>query len=72
MEKDLMNYARPQYKVKYHGKGEWKEITESEFFERILEVFDSVTPAILDIIGGKQIQTGDATFKIENFVQGEY
>ena len=63
-----MNFARPQFEVKYHGKGEWKEITESEFFERILELFGSVMPAILDIIGGKQIQTGDATYRLENFV----
>lgn len=58
----------PQYMVKYHEKGEWERISEVQFLERMLEVFDTVTPAILEIIGGKHIQTGDATYRIENFV----
>ena len=63
-----MKFAMPRYLVKYHEKSEWEHITELEFLERMLEVFEKVTPAILEIIEGKQIQTGNATYRIENFV----
>jgi hypothetical protein len=63
-----MKFAMPRYLVKYHEKGEWEQITELEFLERMLDVFETVTPAILEIIESKQIQIRDTTYRVENLV----
>jgi len=54
-----------QYEVKYVGKEEWEEIAETKVLERLLEVFDRVTPSIQEMIKGKHVLTPQAIFRIK-------
>jgi hypothetical protein len=54
-----------RYEVKYFGKKEWEEISELKILERLLEVFERVTPAVRDMIAGKRVQTSEAIYRIK-------
>ena len=58
-------YSLPLYEAKYSDKGEWKEISEVELMEGLNQVFEKVTPAIQDMIEGKEINTPVAVFRMK-------
>ncbi|MBW2706225.1 MAG: hypothetical protein JRD84_07935, partial [Deltaproteobacteria bacterium] len=53
-------YALPLYEAKYNEKEGWEEISEVELMEGLYKVFEKVTPAIKEMIDGKEINTPEA------------
>jgi hypothetical protein len=58
-------YTMPLYEVRCHEKREWKEISDVELMDRLYKFYDRVTPAIKEMIEGKEIQTPDAVYRIK-------
>ena len=58
-------FAMPLYEVRYHGKVEWKEISELELMDGLSEIYKMVTPAIEVMIMGKELKTPDAVYRLK-------
>ena len=64
-------YILPLYEAKYSESEEWQEISEVELMEGLYKVFDKVTPAIQEIIAGKEINMPQAVYRLK-IKGGEY
>ena len=53
------------YEVRYFDKTEWEKISEVEVLESLQDTFVRVTPALWDMIQGKQVTTLDAIYRIK-------
>ena len=58
-------YSLPLYEAKYNEKEEWKEISEVELMEGLYKVFEKVTPAIKEMMDGKEINTPEAVWRLK-------
>ena len=58
-------YTLPLYEAKYNEKEEWEEISEVELMEELYKVFNKVTPAIEEMIEGKEIDTPEAVYRLK-------
>ena len=67
----MLMYAIPQYEVRYHEEGDWKEISELELMDELYKTFDKVTPAIKEMIMGKEVKTPHGIFRLK-LKGGEY
>ncbi len=64
-------YSMPLYEARYRETGEWEEVTEVELMEGLYAVFDKVTPAIQEMMQGKEIITPQAVYRLK-IKGGEY
>ena len=60
-----MMFAMPLYEVKYNDWGEWKEISEIELMDGLYKTYKKVTPAIKEMIMGKEIVTPEAAYRLK-------
>ena len=58
-------YALPLYEAKYSENEEWKEISEVDLMEGLYKVFKKVTPALEEMIAGKEIDTPEAVYQLK-------
>jgi hypothetical protein len=58
-------YALPLYEAKYSENEEWQEISEVDLMEGLNKVFKKVTPAIEEMIAGKEIDTPEAVYRLK-------
>jgi len=64
-------YEMPLYEVRYNERREWKEISDVELMDDLYKFYRKVTPAIREMIEGKEFQTPDAVYRIK-LKGGEY
>ena len=57
--------AITRYEVRYHEKEDWQEISDVEMMEGLYKVYNRVTPAIKQMIKGKELQTPDAVYRLK-------
>lgn len=57
--------AMPRYEVRYNGKDEWKEISELELMDGLYKLYNRVTPAIKEMLAGKELHTPDAVYRLK-------
>ncbi len=55
----------PRYEVRYGENGEWIEISEIEFMDGLYKLYNRVTPAIKEMINGKEVRTPDAHYRLK-------
>jgi hypothetical protein len=73
----MLKYAMPLYEAKYHKKDEWKEISELELMDQLYKTYTKVTPAIKEMILGKELETRHGSYRlklkggVQNKEQGE-
>ena len=60
-----MMFAMPLYDVKYHNWDKWEDISEIELMDGLYKIYKKVTPAIKEIIGGKEIVTPEAVYRLK-------
>ena len=58
-------HTMPLYEVRYHDREEWEEISDVELMERLYKTYKRVTPAIKEMINGKEVQTSDAVYRLK-------
>lgn len=55
----------PRYEVRYPKKETWQEISDVELMEGLYKIYDRVTPAIKEMIEGKELRTPDADYRLK-------
>ena len=56
------------YEVRYPGKEDWEDVSEINLLRGLQEIFEKVTPAIQQILDGKQVETLNGIYR----VKGQY
>ena len=54
----------PRYEVRYNENEEWKEISELEIMDGLYKLYHRVTPAIKEMLAGKEVRTPHAVYRI--------
>ena len=60
-----MQHTMPRYEVRLSGEDEWEEISDVELMEKLYKFHNKVSPAIKEMIEGKQLQTPDAVYRLK-------
>ena len=58
-------FTLPLYEAKYNEKEDWQEITEIQLMDGLYRIYKKVTPAIKEMIEGKEIVTPEAVFRLK-------
>jgi len=61
-----MQIDMPKYEVRNVDGGRWKDISEKNFMETLVDVFDLVTPILTDILHGKEVITPYGIYRLKN------
>ena len=61
----MLKFAMPLYEAKYHEKDEWTEITELTLMDQLYRTYTKVTPAIKEMILGKEVETPYGTYRLK-------
>ena len=61
-----MNFEMPQYEFRLHGDERWKEISEIQLMDGLYKVYKKVTPAIKEMIMGKEVETPDGVYRLKS------
>jgi len=57
-------WTMPCYEFWCYDKNEWKEIPEIEIMNRLYKIYKKVSPAIKEMINGKELQTSDGLYRL--------
>ena len=57
--------AMPMFEVKYHDFKEWKDISEIELMDGLYKVYRKASPAVKEMITGKEIFTPEAVYRLK-------
>ena len=55
----------PRYEVRYDENEEWREISELELMDGLYKLYHRVTPAIKEMLAGKELRTPDAFYRLK-------
>ena len=61
----MLNYAMPLYEAKYPEAKEWIEISDIEVMDELYKTHTKVTPAIKEMLRGKEVETPDGLFRLK-------
>jgi len=61
-----MQIDMPKYEVRNVDGGRWKDISEKNFMETLVDLFDLVTPILTDILHGKEVITPYGIYRLKN------
>ena len=61
-----MQIEMPQYEVRDVDGGLWEDISERNFMEIMVDIFDQVTPIMTDILLGKEVITPYGIYRLKN------
>ena len=59
-------FRLPRYEVRYNETDDWKEISEIELMDGLYKLYDRVTPAIKEMLAGKEHRTPDAVYRLKS------
>ena len=60
-----MMFAMPLYEVRYNDWEKWEEIFEIELMDGLYKIYNKVSPAIKEMIKGKEIVTPEAVYRLK-------
>ncbi len=63
--RETLRFEMPLYEVKYHEKDEWTEISDLKLMDQLYRSFNKVTPAIKEMIMGKEVKTEHGIFRLK-------
>ena len=55
----------PRFEVRYDENGEWIEISDIQLMDGLYRLYRRVTPAVKEMINGKELRTPDAVYRIK-------
>ena len=61
----MSKYEMPIYEVKYRETDEWVEISDVELMDQLYKTYKKVTPAIKEMIMGKELETHHGTYRLK-------
>jgi hypothetical protein len=60
-----MMFPMPLYEVRYNDWEEWQEISEIDLMNELYKIYEKVSPAIKEMIKGKEIVTSEAVYRLK-------
>ena len=63
--RETLRFEMPLYEVKYHEKDEWAEISDLKLMDQLYRSFNKVTPAIKEMIMGKEVKTEHGIYRLK-------
>jgi len=57
-------FAMPCYEFWCCDRHEWQEISETEIMNKLYKIYKRVTPAIKEMINGKELLTPDGLYRL--------
>jgi hypothetical protein len=57
----------PIYELKDSEKKDWDAVSENAALIELSKIFDRISPIIIEMLDGKEINTQRGTFRIKNF-----
>ena len=61
-----MQIEMPKYEVRTVDGELWEDISEKNFMEIMVDIFDQVTPIMTDILLGKEVITPYGIYRLKN------
>ena len=61
-----MQIDMPKYEVRDVDGGRWEDISEKSFMEKLVDLFDQVTPIVTEILHGKEVITPYGIYRLKN------
>ncbi len=61
-----MQIDMPKYEVRDVDGGQWEDVSEKNFMETLVNIFDQVTPIMADILDGKEVITPYGIYRLKN------
>ena len=58
-------FQMPCYEAKYFHKNCWEEITDIELMDGLYKIYNKITPAIKEMIQGKEVHTAEAIYRLK-------
>jgi len=55
-----------KYEVRNVDGGQWEDVSEKNFMETLVDIFDQVTPIMTDILNGKEVSTPYGIYRLKN------
>ena len=62
--REMSRSEMPLYMVKYHELDDWVEISELNLMDQLYQSFNKVTPAIKEMLTGKEVKTKFGIYKL--------
>jgi len=62
----MLKFAMPLYEAKYHEGDKWEEISELKLMDQLYRTYKKVTPAIKEMMMGKEVKTPYGTYRLKN------
>ena len=54
-----------QYEFKDSKSDEWRKVSEANVLEKLVDVFDPLTPSLTKMLQGKEITTPEGSYRIK-------
>jgi hypothetical protein len=61
-----MQIDMPKYEVRDLDGERWEDVSEKNFMETLVDIFDQVTPIMTDILHGKEVSTPYGIYRLKN------
>ena len=61
----MLMFSMPLYEVQYHEEDVWQEISELELMDDLYRIYKKVTPAIKEMILGKEVETPYGKYRLK-------
>jgi hypothetical protein len=58
-------FSMPLYEAKYDNEDAWQEISELKLMDELYRTYDKVTPAIKEMILGRELKTPHGIFRLK-------
>ena len=62
----MLMFEMPRYEVKNNEGDNWKELSELELMDELYKTYDKVSPAIKEMIMGKEVKTHHGIFRLKH------
>jgi len=61
-----MQIDMPKYEVRNVDGDRWEDVSEKNFMETLVNIFDHLTPIMTDILDGKEVITPYGIYRLKN------
>jgi hypothetical protein len=61
-----MQFKISQYEFKDPNSDDWQRVSEKFVLEKLVDVFDPLTPLLSEMVQGKEVITAEGIFRMRN------
>ncbi len=61
-----MQFMLSQYEFKDSNSDDWQKVSETFVLEKLVDIFDPLTPLLSEMVQGKEVITSEGVFRMKN------